>query len=565
VTSWGRDWPDDDIWSTHHALEARAIGDPEVFRPYPDIVTTPEPASEVLARPAPRKRLAGVEPAPGAKGFPGPDRAQLLELVGAPACGPGPRATTAGMTDTVSDLPWQGDACSLVDAFRRGERSPSEELAATLAVVGRSRLNAFSFLDPAAAAAAAAAADVSMPFGGVPVGVKELDAVEGWPYTEASIPLKDRVARHTSTKLRRLRDDGGAVLVGLTTSSEFGGVNLTRTVLNGATHNPWRHGRTPGGSSGGSAAAVAGGLLTLATGGDGGGSIRIPAGFCGLPGLKATYGRFPKGPTAPIGNLTAVPGIMARSVRDIARHLDVCSGHDARDPFSLPRETGWEAGLGSLVPSLRGLRAAVVIDFGGAYVAPACAEVVVAAAEALIADLGLRRVDIAVDLPNMGAAWSLTGLVDTYAELGDAWPACADDLTPEMRHGLRWADGRYDVRALIKAEERRRALNDAMAAMFDAVDLVFTASNPEVAFSADGPLPSVFGGREVGGWNNGRLTAPSNLHGNPAMQIPAGVVDGLPVGLQVLAPHFRERWLLDAALVVERKRPWPLVAPGSPV
>lgn len=464
----------------------------------------------------------------------------------------------------MTDTPWQGDACSLVEAFRRGERHPSEELASTLAAIERSSLNAFSFLDAASASASAAAADVSLPFGGVPVGVKELDQVQGWPDTEASLPLKDRIATHTSTKLRRLRDGGGAVLVGLTTASEFGGVNVSRTVLNGTTRNPWQLDRTPGGSSGGSAAAVAGGIVTLATGGDGGGSIRIPAGFCGLPGLKSTYGRFPKGPTAPIGNLTAVAGIMARSVRDIARHLDVCSGHDAHDPFSLPREAGWEAGLGSQVGDLRGLRAAVLVDFGGAYVTPASAQVVIDAAEALIGDLGLRRVDVDVTIPNMGAAWSLTGLVDTYAELGDAWPACADDLTREMRHGLRWADGRYDVRALIKAETRRRALNDAMAAMFGEVDLVLTASNPDVAFAADGSPPSVFAGKEVGGWNNGRLTAPSNLYGNPAMQIPAGAVGGLPVGLQVLAPHFRERWLLDAALVAERERPWPLVAPGAP-
>jgi aspartyl-tRNA(Asn)/glutamyl-tRNA(Gln) amidotransferase subunit A len=465
----------------------------------------------------------------------------------------------------MTSTPWLGDACSLVDAFRRGERTPSEELSATLSAIDASSLNAFSYLAVEAAQAAAAKADVSKPFGGVAVGVKELDSVAGWPDTQGSIPLKDRRAQHTSTKLQRLERDGGAILVGLTTSSEFGGVNLTRTLLNGATRNPWNLERTPGGSSGGSASAVAGGVVTLATGGDGGGSIRIPAGFCGLPGLKGTYGRFPKGPNAPIGNLTAVSGVMARSVRDIARHLDVCAGHDAHDPFSLPKEAAWEDRLGSYRGDLRGRRAAVVMDFGGAYVAPECEAVVVKAADALIRDLGLRQVDIVVGLPNMGTAWSLTGLVDIYAELGDAWPECADDLTPEIGFGLAWAQDRYNVRAQILAEERRRKLNDAMAAMFANVDLVFTASNPEVAFNAEGPLPTMFGGREVGGWNNGRLTAPSNLHGNPAAQIPAGSVDGLPVGLQVIAPHFAERLLLDAMAVAEAERPWPLVAPGSPL
>ncbi len=123
---------------------------------------------------------------------------------------------------------------------------------------------------------------MSLPFGGVPLGIKELDSVAGWPATEASVALRDDVAAQDSTKVTRLRA-AGAIPIGLTTSSEFGGVNLTRTKLNGATRNPWSLEHTPGGSSGGSAAAVAGGLLTLATGGDGGGSIRIPAGFTRAP------------------------------------------------------------------------------------------------------------------------------------------------------------------------------------------------------------------------------------------------------------------------------------------
>ncbi|MET0458312.1 MAG: amidase, partial [Ilumatobacteraceae bacterium] len=219
----------------------------------------------------------------------------------------------------MGDTPWTGDACSLVDAFRRGERSPVEELDAVFAAVDASPLNAFSHVDREHAALAAGVADVSLPFGGVPIGVKELDEVAGWPYTHASVPFKDQIATATSTMVQRIRDHGGAVLAGQTTASEFGGVNVTRTVLHGTTSNPWQLDRTPGGSSGGSAAAVAGGILTLATGGDGGGSIRIPAGFCGLVGLKATFGRVPKSPNAQYGNLTTVAGCLARSVRDVAR------------------------------------------------------------------------------------------------------------------------------------------------------------------------------------------------------------------------------------------------------
>ena len=181
-----------------------------------------------------------------------------------------------------TDQPWQGDACSLVDAFRSGERSPREEVEATLAAIERSDINAFSHVDPERARQAADVADVSLPFGGVPFAIKELDEVEGWPDTGASLVFKDRIATHTSRVIEKVVGEGGAVPVGLTTASEFGGLNVSVTKLNGVTHNPWQHGRTVGGSSSGSAAAVAGGLVSLASGGDGGGSIRIPAGYTGL-------------------------------------------------------------------------------------------------------------------------------------------------------------------------------------------------------------------------------------------------------------------------------------------
>jgi aspartyl-tRNA(Asn)/glutamyl-tRNA(Gln) amidotransferase subunit A len=470
-----------------------------------------------------------------------------------------PITTDSDASRSPLDHVWLGDACSLVDAFRAGERSPVEELGAVFAAIEASDLNSFSYLAPQQALAAARAADVSLPFGGVPMGVKELDSVAGWPYTEASFPLKDRRAAVTSTQVARLQS-GGAVMVGLTTASEFGGVNLTRTVLNGATKNPWHRDHTPGGSSGGSAAAVAGGLVTLATAGDGGGSIRIPAGFCGLVGLKCTYGRIPKGPSATMGNFTAVKGCVSRSVRDTARWLDVTNGYDGHDMFSLPKIEGWERNLGTYTDDLRGKRVAILMDFGGAFVAPDVAEQINSLAVALVNDLGLHQVEVDATLPSMGAAWSLSGLIDIYAELGDKWPACADDLTPEIRFGLQWADGKYNMSSRIKIDERRVAVNDAMARIFSQVDIILTASNPDVAFGSNGPLPTVFVGKEVGGWNNGRLTAPSNLHGNPAIAIPAGNVRGLPVSLQAISAHHTEALLLDVALHVERTHPWQLVS-----
>ena len=464
----------------------------------------------------------------------------------------------------MTNTPWLGDACSLVEEFRAGRRSPREEMQATLEAVKNSKLNAVSFVDEEGALERASRADISLPFGGIPMGVKELDNVTGWPATEASVPFADRKATYTGTMVTRLIERGGANHFGLTTASEFGGVNVTRTVLNGVTRNPWNLERTPGGSSGGGAAGVAGGLFALGTGGDGGGSIRIPAGFNGLVGLKATYGRIPRGPHAEYSNLTVTIGGMTRSVRDTARWFDICNGHDTSDPLSLPKVSGWEAGLGST--PVAGLRVAIVPDWGGAVVSPAMWNVLLEAADHLVASAKLRRIDgVNTALPRMGAAWSISGMIEIASALGDMWPACADDLTPEMRMGLQLTEGRYNATERAKIEARRTAVNMRMAEIFQQVDLVITASNPDVAFIAEGPLPNTFGGVKAGAGNNGLLTFPCNLHGNPGISVPAGTVDGLPVGLQIIGPHFSEQVLLELAHVLERERPWPLTAPSAPI
>jgi len=462
----------------------------------------------------------------------------------------------------LTGTPWVGDACSLVEALRSGERTPLDELEVTLAAIERSDLNAFSYLDEEAAHEAAARADLDAPFGGVPVGVKELDSVAGWPYTQASVPLKDVIATHDSALVRRLRD-AGAVLVGLTTSSEFGGVNLTRTNLNGATRNPWDLTLTPGGSTGGGSAAVAGGLVTVGTGGDGGGSLRIPAGFTGLFGLKCTYGRIPKSPEMCVGSLTAVLGCVSRSVRDTARFVDVTNGFDHRDPYSLARVDGWEAGLGT--HELRGKRAAIVPDLGIAVVHPEVTEMVVTHGEALARDAGLELVDVPVKLPELGYEWALSGLSEVLAMLGERYPDCEPDLTLEIGFGLKVATEVYNLEARARIENRRTAMNEAMADVFDDVDFVIAATNPDVAFAAEGPLPTQVGDQQAELGNNGALTIPANVFGSPACSIPIGRTRGLPVGLQVLGRHFEEPLLLDLALIAERERPWPLVAAGSPV
>ena len=463
----------------------------------------------------------------------------------------------------MTDTPWLGDACSLVDAFRSGERSPAEEVELVLGAIERSTLNSISFVDADGARRGAADADVSKPFGGIPLGVKELDNVSGWPATEASLVFKDRIATYTSTMVTRAVDDGGAVLVGQTTASEFGGLNVSTTRLNGTTHNPWQRGRTAGGSSGGSAAAVAGGVIPLATGGDGSGSIRIPAAFNGLVGMKGTAGRIPRGPRTMISPLTVVTGCLSRSVRDVARYYDVCAGHDRRDPYSLPKIDGWERDLGT--HDLAGKRVVIAPTLGSAVVRPEVEASVREAAEALARDAGLVIVDVPVQMPGLGLEWALTNLATLRADLLELWPECAELLSEQIAFGLEFADKAMSLETSAKAELARIDANETMAAVFDQVDFVISATNPDVAYPAEVQLNTRVGDQKVGPENNGALTIPANICGNPAISIPVTPVDGLPVGMQIMGQHHHDALLLDLALTVERTCPWPLVAPSAPI
>ena len=502
----------------------------------------------------------------------------------------------------MADTPWTGDACSLVDAFRQAERSPLEELDASLAAIERSDLNCFSFLDADRARKMAAEADVSLPFGGVPTGFKELTPVEGWPDTEASLVFRDRIATKTAHDLQRLFENGGVVPVGMTTASEFGGLNVSVTKLNGVTHNPWRRGRTAGGSSGGSASAVAGGLVALATGGDGGGSIRIPAGYNGLLGMKSTFGRITRAPGAYMRPNTVVNGNLARSVRDAARYLDVCAGLDPWDPSTLVSHGRWEEELDT--HDLSGLRMAVVPAFAGARLESGIAEHVDRQADLLAGWTGMKRVEIDLELPNLAAQWMIGNLATLLAELGERWPGCASQLTDEISLGMRLSTALYNLHTAAAAEDIRVRANEAMAVAFDECDVIVAATNPGVAFPADastsspaetfidratasrparalstaalgavrvaaGVAPRLpnrllesFTDRFPEAVAMGALTIISNVYGNPAVSIPAGTVDDLPVGIQVLAPHHRDGLLLDIARVVEREQPWPMVALG---
>jgi len=465
--------------------------------------------------------------------------------------------------------PWLEDASSLADAVRRGDVRAADALEGSLEAIAASKLNAVVHLDAEGARRAAEEIDRRVragedpgPLAGVPLLVKDLEDAEAMPTTEGSLVFKDRIAEQDSTHVTRARA-AGAVIAGKSTTPEFGFVAYTATKAHGVTRNPWDLSRTPAGSSGGSAAAVAGGLVPVATASDGGGSIRLPASYCGLLGMKGTFGRIPRGPRAAHGQLTGLKGAVTRSVRDAARWFDVANGYDARDPLSLPRIEGWEARLGT--HDLRGLRVALSVDLGAAIVHPEVARIVRAAADALIEAAGLQRVDVEVRLPENGPAWAMTGLASLVNDLKGHWPECKEDLTAEIRFGMEFAD-KYRAWHAAKVERFRVELNETMADIFEQTDLILSAVSPMEPFAAEGPMPRQVGEVKVSPYNAGALTIPGSVSGYPAVSMPAGLsASGLPIGLQAYARRHEDALLLDLALAWERARPWPLVAPGAPI
>lgn len=464
---------------------------------------------------------------------------------------------------------WLEDACSLADAVRKGEVRAADAVEASLEAIASSKLNALTYLDAEGARRQAEVIDARIkrgedpgPFAGVPMLVKDVEDASGWPTTHGSLVFKDNIAESDSTHVGRLRG-AGAVFLGKSATSEFGFVAYTSTKLHGVTRNPWNLERTPAGSSGGTAAAVAGGLVPLGTGGDGGGSIRIPASYTGLVGMKGTFGRIPRGPKAAIGQLAAVKGTVSRSVRDAARWYDVTAGYDSRDPFSLPKQEGWEAGLGTR--GIQGLRVAVSPDLGNAVVHPEVAKIVAGAAAVLVEAAGLNLVDVDVKVPENGLAWARAGLPSLIADLEEYWPECEQDLTFEIHFAMK-ASPQYRAWHGAEVEKFRVQMNEAMADLFEQVDIVLCATSPMEPFKAEGPMPYSVGEVAVSPYNAGALTIPANLSGYPAVSIPAGTSSsGLPIGLQAYARRHEDALLLDLAQVMERVRPWPLVAPGSPI
>ncbi|MGW2861552.1 amidase [Streptomyces sp. NPDC001205] len=446
-------------------------------------------------------------------------------------------------------------ARQLLSGYRAGTFSPLDATRAVLARIEavEPRLNAFVRIDTEAALTQARAATERWRAGepqglldGVPVSVKDLLLQAGGPTLRGSNTVSTSGRwEEDAPAVARLREHG-AVLVGKTTTPEFGWKGVTDSPRTGITRNPHDAARTAGGSSGGSAAAVAAGAAPLSLGTDGGGSIRIPASFCGVLGLKPTYGRVPLHPASAFGALAHV-GPIARDAADAALLLDVISGADWRDPTALePPARSYAAALPEdPAAGVKGLRVAYSPSFGGQVAVHPEVAAAVRAAVTRLAGLGAYveeadpdfadPVDVFHTLWNAGAAHIVARLGARQREL----------LDPGLRE-IAAQGARLSALELLTAETARTGLGHRMARFHQRYDLLATPTLPITAFAAGRETPAGPGPRRWTGWTP--FTYPFNLTQQPAVSVPVGTdADGLPIGLQLIAARHRDEVALRAA------------------
>jgi aspartyl-tRNA(Asn)/glutamyl-tRNA(Gln) amidotransferase subunit A len=464
------------------------------------------------------------------------------------------------LTANLSEL----TAAALLPAYRDRTLSPVEVLEASLARIERDDriIDAFCLVDADRALAEARRSEErwhgGTPAGaldGVPVAVKDVFPTRGWPTLRGSRavdpagPWEDDASAVAA--LRR----HGAVLPGKTTTPEFGWKGVTDSPLAGVTRNPWDPTRTAGGSSGGSAAALAAGMVPLALGTDGGGSIRIPCSFCGLPGIKPTYGRVPAWPPSPYGTV-AHAGPMARTVTDLALLLDVMAEPDPRDWTALPPPG--RSFLDGLDDGVRGIRVAFSPDLGYVKVDPEVAAAVAGAADSLAA-LGahVERADPGFSDPRdvYELLWS-AGAGKLVADLGDP---PAEVLDPGFA-ALAATGCSHSLSDYLNAASRRDQLGLRMSCFHDEWDLLVTPTIPIPAFEAGRDVPKGWPARGWPSWTP--FTFPFNLTQQPAASVPCGFTgDGLPIGLQIVGPRYGDALVLRAARAYEAAHPQPTLAP----
>ncbi len=451
------------------------------------------------------------------------------------------------------------DASAAGAAMRAGSLTPSELLAACLARIDAldGRFNCFVLRLDEAARAAAAEADAR--FGahrprsaldGIPVALK--DNIDMAGRVTGNGMDRHVVAREDAPLVARLRA-AGAVIVGKLNMHEGALGGTTDNPHHGPTRNPWDPARTPGGSSGGSGAAVAARLVPVAIGTDTMGSVRLPAAYCGVAGLKPTTGLVSTRGIVPLSYRLDHAGPLARSVRDLARVTAILAGADPRSPESVPAPDGWQAGEGAPA-SLQGCRIGVPDYLDTVDLENAVGEAFAAALEVL-KSLGARisRVDLGGYDP---APMRRAGLLLSEAEAAHAMAAELEARPAQASSSFRrmLAYGR-DAPAgrLVAAQRRIEAAGLRLRQAFDAVDLLVSPTAPQVAFPHGGRAPD----------NQADLMAIANFGRCPALSLPCALSpDGLPVGLQLTAAPWREAPLLGAAATLEAALGLDLVPPG---
>jgi Asp-tRNA(Asn)/Glu-tRNA(Gln) amidotransferase A subunit family amidase len=429
------------------------------------------------------------------------------------------------------------------------------------------QLNAFITLDEDGAMARAREADAALaqdrplgPLHGVPISIKDLEVTSGLKTTLGCEIFKDWVPDFDSSVVERVRESG-AVILGKTNTPEFGNREETYTNFFPACNNPWDVSRMPGGSSGGAAASVASGMCSIATGTDGGGSVRLPAGFCGIVGHKPTQGRIPRygGRSNPSYNATSTSGPMTRDVRDSAIMLQVLSGFDRRDPGSL--QSAPPDYLSSLKNGVKGLRIGVSQSLGFASVNDDVRLRVEEGAKAF-EELGatVQEVDLVMDPVPREYWWTVwtAGQVAMYGELHEQNPGKLMDYTTAMIEHGKTVTGADYAAALRQAEVMRVQVKE----FFNDYDLLLTPTAAATAWPHLTPPERIGNSASEGtyaGISYGAIpfTMAFNISWNPAISVPCGLGDnGMPVGLQIVGDLDRDALVLQAARAFEQARRW---------
>lgn len=448
-----------------------------------------------------------------------------------------------------------------VRAIRSGELSPVELMDAVLGLIEEinPRINAFCTMaadtDRKKAKAAEAAVNKGArlgPLHGIPVSIKDLIFTSGLRTTGGSKIYENFVPQQNDVVVDRL-EAAGAIVVGKTNTSEFGWVATTDNRIFGPTRNPWNLELNSGGSSGGAAAATALSMGSLAIGSDGGGSIRIPSSFCGVFGLKPSFGRVPRGPGFGGGDTLSHTGTITRTVGDAALALDVISGRDDRDWFSLPN-SGMSY-LDCISDNVKGLKMAWSSNLGYAIVDPQVREIAEASAKRFV-DLGADIDEVVTGLTSPERHFSTYLGVQLATALKDNFEEWKNLLDPGLALFMERQKGR-SAADYLAAWKDLLTYSSCIYAVFNKYDVLLTPTVAVPPFVNGSYGPRDIAGVRASPLNWMALTYAFNVTGQPAASVPCGWTDdGLPVGLQIVGRRHDDTTVLRTAAAFEKAFPW---------